>query len=247
MTIARLARGGAWHEFSVPVQDLGYTVRQLAGEQDVYLTQNRFFGRRRLVTRIAELDALFVDLDFHRTAHAGATPHVLDLASRYSRTHVSPAPARRVDRPRAGPGLAASAGAARGLAPLACLPAGAVRHPEPLGADRLARDAARVLRLIGTRNSRSGTLVEATDRRSGEAWDFDLLADEILPLPRAELVALRLEHATTASSRAGDPEPLRPVLHSAGLWELRLAELQRLLRASLARHPAGRTAGSPGC
>lgn len=84
MTIARRAKrlgGGTWRETSVPVQDLSYAVRQLAGKLDVYLTQNRFFGRRRLVTRVAELDALFVDLDFHQTAHAGSHPRqVLELA-----------------------------------------------------------------------------------------------------------------------------------------------------------------------
>ncbi len=46
----------------------------------------------------------------------------------------------------------------------------ALRH---LGADRLATDAARVLRLVGTGNGASGTLVEALTP-VGEAWDFDV-------------------------------------------------------------------------
>jgi hypothetical protein len=61
----------------------------------------------------------------------------------------------------------------------------------------------------------------------GEAWDFDLLADEILPLPRAELVALRLERAKRRATGQGAPSPAR-WFTGAGLWELRLAELQRL-------------------
>jgi hypothetical protein len=56
---------------------------------------------------------------------------------------------------------------------------------------------------------------------------FDLLADEILPLQRAELVALRLERARRRTAGQGISSPTR-CFDSAGLWELRLAELQQL-------------------
>jgi hypothetical protein len=101
----------------------------------------------------------------------------------------------------------------------------ALRH---LGADRLAGDAARVLRLVGTRHRGTGTLVEAITP-VGEPWDFDLLADEVLPLPRAELAALSLERAKRRATGQGRPSPAR-WFTGAGLWELRLAELQQLLR-----------------
>ena len=196
--------GGQWRETSVPIADLGYVVRQLEGEPDVYLTQNRFFGRRRLVSQLAELDALFVDLDYYKTAHADDHPrHVLSLA-------VDALELARIPPPS----FAVASG--RGLAlvwlhhpvPRPALPRWracqqvlwhTLRH---LGADRLASDAARVLRLVGTRNSRSQTLVECVTP-VGEAWDFDLLADEILPLPRAELIALRLERARRRAGGQG--------------------------------------------
>jgi hypothetical protein len=214
---------------SVPISDLGYAVRQLEGAPDVYLTQNRFLGRRRRVSRLAELDALFVDLDYYKTACADAHPrHVLSLA-------LDALEARRIPSPS----FAIATG--RGLAlvwlhrpvPRAALPrwracqqvlGHTLRH---LGADRLASDAARVLRLVGTRNSRSETLVEGMTS-VGEAWHFDRLADEILPLERAELVALRLERARRRATGKGGPRPARR-FDSPGLWELRLAELQRLL------------------
>src|SRR3712207_6592018 len=69
VSIARRLQVGGWRETSVPVADLAYAARHLGGEPDVYLTQNRFLGRRRLVSRLAELDALFVDLDHYRTVH----------------------------------------------------------------------------------------------------------------------------------------------------------------------------------
>ena len=229
VTIARKA-DGRWRETSVPVSDITYAVRHLQGEQDVYLTQNRFHGRRRLVSRLAELDALFIDLDYYKTEHGDAHPqHVLGLALEALEQARIPCPS-----------FAVSSG--RGLAliwlhrpvPRAALPRWRAcqqmlcRILEPLGADRQATDAARVLRLIGTRNSRSDTLVEAI-MPVGDIWDFDLLADEILPIPRVQLIALCLERAKRRSVHPGaKPRPMR-WFTAAGLWELRLAELQRLL------------------
>ncbi len=101
----------------------------------------------------------------------------------------------------------------------------ALRH---LGADRLAGDAARVLRLVGTRHGGTGTLVEAITP-VGEPWDFGLLADEVLPLPRAALVALRLERAKRRTAGQGVPSAVaRRWFDGAGRWEMRLAELQQL-------------------
>src|SRR4051794_2416916 len=93
----------------------------------------------------------------------------------------------------------------------------ALRH---LGADHLATDAARVLRLVGTRNGRPGTLVKAITP-VGQAWDFDPLADKILPVRRAELVALRLERARRRARGQGTFRPSW-YLTAAGLWELHL-------------------------
>ena len=219
----------SWREQSFPVADLNYAVRHLAGGTDLYLTQNRFLGRRRLVASLAELDALFADLDYYKTEHADASPrHILELALNTLGRARLPEPS-----------FAMATG--RGLAlvwlhtsvPRAALPRwracqGAIHHAlRHLGADRLATDAARVLRLAGTRNSHSDLLVEAITP-VGEVWDFDLLADEILPLPRAELIALRLERAKRRAR--GEQHRCRPSRYftPASLWELRLSELQRL-------------------
>jgi hypothetical protein len=47
-----------------------FAVAELAGHRDTYITYNRFWGRRRLVTRLRALDALFVDVDTYKLAPA---------------------------------------------------------------------------------------------------------------------------------------------------------------------------------
>lgn len=229
VTLAR-KDGPSWREQSFSATDLGHAVRHLAAGTDLYLTQNRFFGRRRNVAGLAELDALFTDLDYYKTELAGCSPqHILELALEALARARLPEPSFAI-------------WTGRGLAfvwlhravPRAALPRWqacqdvlyrTLRH---LGADRLARDAARVLRLVGTRNSRSGLLVEALTP-VGQVWDFDLLADEILPLGRAAIVALRLERARHRSKGDRRVRPSR-WFTAASLWELRLDELQRLLQ-----------------
>lgn len=243
VSIGRRLGDGRWSENSVPVAELAYAVRQLAGLPDVYLTQNRFFGRRRLVSRLAELDALFVDLDFYKTEHAEAHPrHVLSLALEALEAAQIPIPSFAVS---SGRGLMLVW--LHGAVPRAALPRWRACQQvlwhtlQHLGSDRLATDAARVLRLVGTRNSRSDTLVEGLTP-ADQPWNFDLLADEILPLQRAELAVLRHNRRQRAKLIALGPERARRRAEgqgtltlarhftTAGLWELRLAELQLLLK-----------------
>jgi hypothetical protein len=55
-----------------------------------------------------------------------------------------------------------------------------------LGADPGAKDAARVMRLVGTYNSKSGKLVESIFENLDDVWEFGDLADEILPIPQEQ-------------------------------------------------------------
>jgi hypothetical protein len=101
----------------------------------------------------------------------------------------------------------------------------------PFGADRRALDAARVFRIAGTENSRSGSLVRPTfmaaPMQQMRRWDFEELAYEILPRERAEIVSL---HARRAERRAreGGPAPAQK-LTAATYWEAVLTDLQKLL------------------
>jgi hypothetical protein len=99
-----------------------------------------------------------------------------------------------------------------------------------LGADFGALDAARVFRVVGTRNGKSGTLVRSTyvnDTSGGILrWDFDDLALEVLPFTRQEIWEKRARRAERALEKPG-PGPVR-AQSGTTYWETVLADLHRL-------------------
>ncbi len=185
VAVATRFPGDQWREKAYPVGDLPEVLEFYAGQPNVYLSTQRFFWWRRL-TRLRELGALSADVDFYkrpalRNSHPlGALEDCLVALERAS-------------KPR--PSLAIASG--QGLAllwlhspvPRQALPRWNACQKElwrilsPLGADRQALDAARVLRVVGSRHGGTGAVVEALTP-AGEVWDFDDLADEVLPLDR---------------------------------------------------------------
>ena len=230
ITVARRING-RWQEQRFFAETLPEVVRLCAGQPDCYLTQNRFRGPRR-ITHLVALDALWADLD---------PQHVPELARYRIEWILDWSFEMLFDAQIPAPNYAVFTG--RGLAlvwlhepiPRAALPRWRACQKHiyqtlaSLGADRVALDPARVLRIIGSMNPKSGRLVEAlTPVRP--VWDFDALADEILPIPRGELMDLRIQRALRASENSQN-EKIRPPqgFTAATLWEARLSDLQRLL------------------
>jgi hypothetical protein len=183
-----LAHKPGWQQHSYPLEKLYEILPAYSGMEDVYITQNRFYGSRA-TNRIAELSALYSDLDYYQGMDFENMPPkaVFELALDALLRAKIPFPS-----------LAISTG--RGLALV-------WRHEpvpghvllkwhrcqqeifealKPLGADSGAIDAARVLRLVGTYNSKSGKLVQSIFENLDEVWDFGELAEEILPLTQEE-------------------------------------------------------------
>jgi hypothetical protein len=221
VTVARRVNG-RWREHPVPAEALPEVVRLCACAPDAYLSQNRFRGPRRIAHLLA-LDALYADIDFQYVdALAHCSPEwILELAYETLSDAQMPAPSYAV-------------ATGRGLAlvwlhepvPRAALPRWRVcqralyQALTPLGADRAALDPTRVLRLVGSENPKSGRLVTAlTPVR--EVRSFEALADEILPLTRGELQALRQQRAATASQKPQKRKNSPP--------EASLTDLQTLL------------------
>lgn len=224
-------QGERWLEVSHQVTDLEYAVRQMRDVENVYLSMNRFWSPRRRIAYLSQLDALFCDLDYYGMPDlAGRDPwQVLEMSMQALEAAHIPSPS-----------VAVSSG--RGLAlmwlhdavPRQALPRWnacqkaifeALKH---LGADARARDPARVLRLIGSRNSKNGAKVEAL-LPTQVPWDFDSLANEILPYTREELHQLRdlrIQKALRKPQEAHTPGPQG--FSQATLWECRLSALQKL-------------------
>jgi hypothetical protein len=237
ITIAQRV-SGQWRERGVQILDLEYFLRHLDPAVDSYISQNRFSLPRRRIAYLVQADALFTDLDYYAT-------ELRDRSPRYILEHAL----MLLDEANIPPPTFATA-TGRGVA-LVWLHTPIPRQALPrwracqrtiheilraIGADRNALDAARVLRLVGTRNSRSGTLVE-TISSVGDIWDFDSLTTEILPFSRDEI---REKRARPEKVRG---RLLRPPagFSVATLWASRLDDFQKLLfhRFGALRLPTG--------
>lgn len=119
-----------------------------------------------------------------------------------------------------------------------------------LGADSQAKDAARVLRLVGTCNSKSGTPVETIWQDRGDAiWGFDDVANELLPFSREELEELRAQRRGENRQKIASKGRRKPSVGREDIEKRftlstlalgRLSDLQRLLKLrSLDKLPPG--------
>jgi hypothetical protein len=234
--IATVAWGGdLWREVAVPISELPAYVADKGGCTDLFLSQQSFFGWRR-IAQLAQLGAAYVDLDYHRTDRwsgvspegvAGAVLEVLDDSAIAAPSYIL----------STGRGLLAVW--LHDLVPRRALPRWLAMQKHlaealaGFGADQRALDAARVFRLAGTENSRSRTIVRPVHVAAPLAqlwrWDFDDLAKEILPLDRGEIIALRARRAARQAQGSGSA----PTAHltAATYWETVLTDLQRLRQA----------------
>jgi hypothetical protein len=216
-----------WNQAVYPVEVALALLDHYRGQDDVYLSTQRFRGRRR-ISDLLSMGALFADLDYYgRPELAAEDPRrVLDMALGRLSMEGVPAPSVAI-------------GSGRGMyliwlhspVPRAALPRWRACQERlkdilaPLGADPKSRDAARVLRVVGTRHRRAGVMVEALTT-TRERRPFDQLADAMLPYTRAELHDLRVQKALRRSQKPLWTPPKD--FTQATLWEARLSDLQAL-------------------
>ena len=225
ITIARKSAAGEWRQEATGLTELIDRIPSLAGQPDVYVSMNRFWGSRR-TDRIATCSALYCDLDYYNSKHA----HLMPEQARY----LALEKLRVANKPP--PTLTVSSG--RGLTMVwlhSEIPPAALSRwnrcqesifetLSELGADSCARDATRVFRLAGTVNSKSGREVRLLDI-GDRTWNFDSLAYELLPRTRQELVAERKQRKVPQDAKRKKPV----VRHTAtSLWRNRLRELKLL-------------------
>lgn len=227
-SVAVATRSRGWSECAIPVEDLPRYLEAVPIGQDVYVSQARFRGRRRIVN-LAHLNAAWVDIDYHRRHGAWSPSEALYAL-------LSACDAARVPLPSyvlgTGRGLAAvwlcEVLPPRALPRWQAVQAALVRALAELGADAAARDAARVLRLAGTLNTRPvpPALVRCLYPELGPpvTYGFDELCEWVLPWSRPERPR---EERSPAKRRT-------PILRlvrgrsAAQLWTDRLGDLRHL-------------------
>jgi len=232
VSIPHIDDAGRWREGrTYSLDKLPDLIPTIAGQRDTYISQHRFTARRE-IAQLWQLGAMYVDIDFHKVPElAGMDPRgVLDDCLIALERARKPWPTLAIFSGRGLYLVWLHRGVPRKVAPRwnACQRE-LWRVLRPFGADRGALDAARVLRLSGTVNSKSGAAVERI-APVGDVWDFEDLASEVLPMEREEVAEIRDIRAARATKRPSERLIVPNKVFTAGtLWAGRLGDLQRLL------------------
>ncbi|WP_342627816.1 hypothetical protein AAC691_17235 [Nguyenibacter vanlangensis] len=173
------------------------------GQPDRYMSQAYFSRPRRRATHVALFTHTWVDLDIYNS------PEPLDAGEQgehlvaFCEDHGIPTPSLIIDSGRGIyckwlftavlPGQAATK--------LVRVNRELVKKFGPWFVDRSAVDASRILRIVGSINSKSGRPVRII-ADTGHRYDFDRLADAVLPMSRAALKAAREAGAARKAERA---------------------------------------------
>jgi hypothetical protein len=234
-----------WKEQCWKPWELEAVLASAGGQPDTYLSQNRFGGNRRAVTRVQKLCGFYSDVDYYNVAELRdlRSEEVLDRALERLRDRGVPEPSLALS---SGQGLALVW--RHTLVPRKRLPEWNAaqdriyRVLKPFGADPKARDAARVLRITGTTNSKNGATVRALGDASEKTHRFEDLVEALVKNPArqdeeergkpgADLYSLAVQRA--ARGLRNHPQGWS----EASLWEGRLTDLQHLRRMRYGEGP----------
>lgn len=197
---------GKIHQHSYPVSELPRVLALVDAMRDTWVSQGQFWTPLRRVVNLKSISLAYLDIDCYKNCAwaVGRTPEELaEFFMRFCDDEGIPRPSIIIF---SGRGIQPKWLFSSAL-PRAALPRWnafekyLVKKFEQYGADPLAKDAARVLRLIQTVNSKSGLFCHVVGLTEGEdglpmLYDFDYLAEFVLPYSRSELNELRHRDAT---------------------------------------------------
>jgi hypothetical protein len=174
----RARKSGRWTKIR-PDDPVAQLVTSFQGRSDTFLTVNQFHGWR-LVRLLQSLRCCYVDID-----GSADLEHALDLLAQAK----LPAPSFAVF---SGRGLhlywTIESAPAKALPVWQRVQNTLIKALSPMGADRAASDCTRVLRLVGSENSKNGAEVRGL-ALTDTVWTLSELADEVLG-PRPEKAAI---------------------------------------------------------
>lgn len=162
-----------WHYKYAELKDL-----DMSGE-NIYITPNTFYKPCRRLENIKELKCLFIDLDYYKTGKS-KEQILMDLEENYFNKKV-PIPNYVID---SGRGMyliwLINAVPSKALPLWKAIQDYLYNQLKELGADRQALDATRILRVPGSKNSKSDTVVSIVDEYD-YVYDLIEIQDGFLP------------------------------------------------------------------
>jgi hypothetical protein len=224
--------GGRLRQQCLPVEQLPEWLRALEPNRDSYISQGEFRCRARRIATLRTMGLTFADLgDDGLLGHYGdahAVQRILEVLDEFGIV---------------APSLILASGRGYHIkwlferaVPWQALPrwdrvtrAITERLRQPLNADPKATDAARVLRVAGTRNSRTGTIARIVflNNVGGEPlrYPFDAFTEEVLPRLRPS------HHSHLGDQTRTQRTPGEGVSNHytrSSLWWARLCDIRRL-------------------
>lgn len=211
---------GRTSQMSYRMPLLESVVNATAGHDDTYMSQSSFWKARRKIVNFKQTRAAWVDLDLYNIGKTVNSAMITQILLHGEQLGI-PAPTSVI---YSGRGcylkwIFEVPVTQTQLFVWQQLQATLTAAYSSLAADFKARDAARVFRLLQTRNSKSGDLVSTIDG-SGTLYDFGTLccaveslrADLLVEQTRISVVGTTVKSKTTrvlaASAERGDPEAL---------------------------------------
>ena len=229
---------GRWIEDHFLVKNLPERIGLLDRKRDSYLTQAEFKRRSRAMVNFLRISNSFVDLDTYKMPIFRDRPkerlkEELPWAVRiFCSDNKIPSPNLILfsgqgiylkwiyDRPIPFAAFAKWNLVQREL----------IKRLAPMGADPNAVDVARVLRIEGTVNTKSGLFCEVV-HDDGGSWNFDDLADEVLPLTGEQLREIREDRRTRReikNMRDANPEQVRKTMRRVSEFTIQTLAADRL-------------------
>lgn len=178
------------------LSELPQVLELIKPNQDTWITQAEFFRPNRRVVNLASIGQLFTDLDTYNQPWAkGRNPQQLAECVKFFINEAGLPPPSIIVFSGRGlqvKWLLTSALPRQALPRWNAVQSKLIELLEEAGADRNARDASRVLRVVQTINSKSGEICRVLDVKNGIdgepiRYNFELLAENLLPFGRGQL------------------------------------------------------------
>lgn len=202
--------------------------------KDTWISQAEFKACNRQVVNLLRVSLAWVDIDYYNSIHADTAPEkVVDQLLWYCRYNGYPEPSIIV---YSGRGLQIkwlfnSPAPDKALVRWNALQKNVCDKFSQFGADPKALDASRVLRLVGTINSKSGEYCRILHQTIGDCgsvkrYSFDFLCDQFLPFSREECrdMAEKQKNKPIFKSKAGTIKA-----HQANSFNAKTLNWHRLL------------------